>query len=200
MTRAFVIAALLCLMAVAPAMAQDVNYFNADKTRQPNGAAAAPAPAAEAAAPADITDGNAGGDDDAAADDSDGEDAAQAEPEVQIMPAHSAVVTSVDTCINQLDAEDQAAVRANFVNPYQDCQQRLANKTAVKKTAKAGKRKNAPEAENARNFVRVKPPKAEDDAAAAPAGDDDSGKDEKIQTGSWSSSVKPDKSKAKLNP
>ena len=198
MTRAVVIAALLCLIAVAPAMAQDVNYFNADKTRQPNGAAAAPAPAPQAPAPADITDSSAS--DDAAADDSDGEDSAQAEPEVQIMPAHSAVVTSVDTCINQLDAEDQAAVRANFVNPYQDCQQRLANKTAVKKTAKAGKRKNAPEAENARNFVRVKPSKADDDAAAASAGDDDSGKDEKIQTGSWSSSVKPDKSKAKLNP
>ena len=206
MTRLALVAVLLCLLA-PPALAQDANYYNADKTRPPHGVTQAPTPAPAAApaptTPADITDSNGGGDDAAAADsqgdDGDG-DTTAAEPEVEIMPAHSAVVTSIDTCLNQLDAEDQAAVRSNFTNPYQDCQQRLAGKTAAKKTVKAGKRKNGPEAENARNFVRVKPPKADDDAAAtAPAGDDSAGS-EKIQTGNWSSSVKPDKSKAKLNP
>ncbi len=181
------------LLAVSSAQAQDANYFNADKTRQPAGTAmTAPAPQPQQATP------DASGDDADAVDGGDPDE--QAQQEVQIMPAHSAVVTSIDTCLNQLDADDAAAVRSNYTNPYQDCQQRLGNKTAAKKTARAGKRKNGPEAENARNFVRIKPPKADDDAAPDTAKDDSADDGTKVQGGSWSSSVKPDKSKAKLNP
>ena len=202
----FLAAALL--LAAVPATAQETHYYNADNARQPHARAAAPAATEPTPdAPADTSAGTSAGAGDDAGEDGEADDSAQ---EVQILPAHSAVVTSIDTCLDQLDPDDAAEVRSNVLTPYRDCQDRLSNKKAAKKTAKAGKRKNPPEAENARNFVRVKPPKDDDDdappakkAKAAPADDDDNGdKDggEKLQSGSWSSSVKPDKSKPKLNP
>ncbi|MDE1151391.1 MAG: hypothetical protein PW788_02545 [Micavibrio sp.] len=207
--RGICLLATLMLLASAPALAQ-VNYYNADTAKKP--AAAKPAAPqtddANGGMP-DTASGSASDAPDATSDDAnaapddgaDGTDNADNSP--VILPAQSSVVTSIDTCLNQLDPADAAEIRNSYIKPYQECQSRLAAKLAKKKTAKVTTQKNGLEAESPRNFVRVQTPKTapKDDAGTdADAPDMDVKKPvAPPQSGSWSSSITPNNSKTKLN-
>jgi hypothetical protein len=74
------------------------------------------------------------------------------------------IVTSVKSCMDQLDPADAADIRANYMQPWQECQKRLATKREEEKMEKVkalteGKEK---EPETPRNYIRVK--KIEDKA------------------------------------
>lgn len=92
------------------------------------------------------------------------------------------VVTPLKDCVDKLPPEEAAAVRSNYLKPYQECITRLralqargglkkepaagSDKTDTDKTEGKtdGKNDDKP-AENARNFVRVRP----DDGPRLPA-------------------------------
>jgi|GEM_PF-1958449 len=69
---------------------------------------------------------------------------------------HTATVTSVKSCLDELPPEDAAEIRRNYLKPYQECQRR-AQALSVKRV-KAGEDAEKPtpkEAESPRNFIRV---------------------------------------------
>jgi hypothetical protein len=78
-------------------------------------------------------------------------------------PARSAVVTSVQKCLDQLDPADAAEIRGKFVQPYQECQRRLTAKLEKKKQEEAKAATETPVPVTPRNFVRVKQPEEKND-------------------------------------
>jgi len=196
-TRSSILITTLLLLTATPAFAQ-MNYYNADAKK----------PAAENPTADDANGGMPGtsGDDAGAApdDSADNGDSSDNDDESnKIMPAQSAVVTSVDACLKQLDPDEAAEVRRNYQRPYQECQSRLAEKLSKKKTAKAGAAQKGPEAESPRNFVRVQPLKADPTPPpgldSTSAGASNTPADAPMPTGHWSTGDNPKKSTYKLN-
>ena len=198
------------LCPVLPAAAQ-LNYYNVDQNKKKPVPQESPAAAATANPDAGVADG------DAAADDSDTSDTSDnADKGPKIYPAQSSVVTSVDACLDKLDPETAAELRRDYNSSYQECQARLADKVSAKKQVTVQKAKT-PDAENARNFVRVRKPVAEPETtpgvapadatgtwastkAKAPAttgADSDAAGDAAPQTGSWHAADTPAKSTTK---
>lgn len=113
------------------------------------------------------------------------------------------VVTSLQKCLDQLEPEEQAIVRANYNKPYQTCNSMLAAKAGKKKKA-AKKAAEEPEAESARNFVRVQDERTAGAAAAEEdeeyAADPEPAPRRKRKKKSFFDfEIKPDKSKANFN-
>lgn len=218
--RPLLLVLLLSLLA-QPAAAQ-FNYYDVEGAKQKptpqvgadaNTAGKPPLPAV-GAAPAD----------DAAGDAADGNGGNAADP--PIYPAQSSVVTSLQSCLDQLDPSEAAEIKRSYSDSYAVCQARLADKKSKTKQAKAAAAAPPP-AETPRNFVRVKPSAEADgsslagvapaDAAAklpvtttppaagtanttgATAGDEGDG-DAAPQTGSWHASGNLPKSRGKSAP
>jgi hypothetical protein len=131
----------------------------------------------------------------------------------ELAPApQTRVVTSLQKCLDQLEPEEAAIVKSSYNKPYQTCHTMLAAKASKKKKAKK-KLQEEPEAENARNFVRVqdgrtaggKPEEAADesDTADVDYAPEDSPAPKKSKKKKsffdWSPEIKADKSKANYN-
>ncbi len=175
--KIFLTAAVALLLAT-PASAQ-VQYFSAGKRAPVEGQWQGDAPAPTAEQPAAAT---------------------------ELMSApQTRVVTSLQKCLDQLEPEEQALVRANYNKPYQTCNSMVAAKAGKKKKA-ARKAAEEPEAENARNFVRVQ----DERTAGAPAAEEAEEyadepespprrKSKKKSWFKWDPEIKADKSKASYN-
>ncbi len=135
----------------------------------------------------------------------------QDQPEAadELAPApQTRVVTSLQKCLDQLEPEEAALIRGSYNKPYQTCHAMLAAKAGKKKKAKK-KLAEVPEAENARNYVRVQDGRtagaeasATDESDTMDAGDDaPAPKKRKKKKGffSWNPEIKADKSKANYN-
>jgi hypothetical protein len=166
----------LALTLAAPAAAQ-VQYFSAGKKAPIEGQWQGQAPEPTAEQPA----------------------AAQ-----ELAPApQTRVVTSLQKCLDQLEPEEQAIVKSNYNKPYQTCHSMLAAKAGKKKKA-AKKAAEEPEAENARNFVRIQDERTAGTAAAEEpedyAGDPEPAPAKKRKKKSFFDfEIKADKSKANFN-
>ncbi|MDF3022796.1 MAG: hypothetical protein K0R10_157 [Alphaproteobacteria bacterium] len=176
-----ILTAAIALLIAAPASAQ-VQYFSAGKKAPVEGQwqGEAPAPTEEQPAAAN-----------------------------ELAPApQTRIVTSLQKCLDQLEPEEQAIVRANYNKPYQTCNSMVAAKAGKKKKAAAKKKRDEeePEAESARNFVRVQdertagtePEVAADDFADEPESAPRK-KRKKKSWFDWDPTIKADKSKAKYN-
>ncbi len=176
--KIFLTAAIALLLAT-PASAQ-VQYFSAGKKAPVEGQWQGDAPAPTAEQPAASTE-------------------LMAAPQTR-------VVTSLQKCLDQLEPEEQAIVRANYNKPYQTCNSMLAAKAGKKKKA-AKKAAEEPEAENARNFVRVQDGRTAGTAAAEEPAEYADEPDEaprrkhkkKKSWFNWDPEIKADKSKASFN-
>lgn len=84
--------------------------------------------------------------------------------------AQGYVVTSVKTCMDQLDPADAADIRTNYMQPWQECQKRLLAKREKEKMekTKALTEGSEKEPETPRNYIRVK--KSAEKATENPAG------------------------------
>jgi len=206
------------VLAATPAAAQ-FNYYNVDGAKQKP----TPQVGADANTAGKPPLPSVGAD----PDNTDAEGDAGADPNnPPIYPAQSSVVTSLQSCLDQLDPSEAVEIKRNYSDSYAVCQERLAEKKTKTKQSKAAK-SAPPPAETPRNFVRVKPAADMDgsslagvapaDAAAkppvsatGPAGgmnaatsapadaEDDS--DAAPQTGSWHASGNLPKSKGKSAP
>ncbi len=78
---------------------------------------------------------------------------------------HSYVVTSIQSCYDQLDPADVADIKKNFLKPYAECQARVEAKANAKKEFKAGETAKAATPESPRNYIRVQAPDAPAPAA-----------------------------------
>lgn len=128
----------------------------------------------------------------------------------ELAPApQTRVVTSLQKCLDQLEPEEAAIVKSSYNKPYQTCHAMLAAKATKKKKAKK-KLQEEPEAENARNFVRVQDGRtaggkqdeaAEDEELAYEPEDAPAPKKTKKKKSffSWDPEIKADKSKANYN-
>lgn len=76
-----------------------------------------------------------------------------------VTSSNSIVVTSIETCLSQLDPADAAEIRAHYVKPYAECQFRLQEKLSRKEQQKTAKTE-APVADTPRNYLRVQQPPA----------------------------------------
>lgn len=77
------------------------------------------------------------------------------------MQMQSFTVTSVEKCLSQLPPAEAAEVRARYVKPYEECNNRVMANTRAQKTYEAGKQQEALTPETPRNYVRVAVPKGE---------------------------------------
>jgi hypothetical protein len=129
----------------------------------------------------------------------------------ELAPApQTRVVTSLQKCLDQLEPEEAAIVKSSYNKPYQTCHAMLAAK-ATKKTKAKKKLQEEPEAETARNYVRVQDGRTagakqeevsddEEDVAYAPEDDPAPKKSKKKKSFfSWDPEIKADKSKANYN-
>jgi hypothetical protein len=71
---------------------------------------------------------------------------------------HTVVVTSIQTCYDQLDPADVSDIKMNYPKPYAECQARLEAKHAGKREWKAGEAASAATPETPRNYIRVQQP------------------------------------------
>ncbi len=129
----------------------------------------------------------------------------------ELAPApQTRVVTSLEKCLDQLEPEEAALIRGSYNKPYQTCHAMLAAKAGKKKKAKK-KLEEEPEAENARNYVRVQDGRTAGSTAAADTADESGAMDDGGDTPApkhrkkkkgffhWNPEIKADKSKANYN-
>jgi hypothetical protein len=74
------------------------------------------------------------------------------------MQMQSFTVTSVEKCLSQLPPAEAAEIRARYVKPYEECNNRVMSNTRAQKTIEAGKQQEALTPETPRNYIRVAVP------------------------------------------